>query len=236
MLRQNDLRRFRRPPRHRRRGRRGGLPRHATAAITRLVPLLLMALMVLGSAGCASYGHIRFEPNPVDVALVGADPVEGEPALGRALLSVRPIREASDGAGYEVPVRLRIDNDGARAVQLDPETCELVDGRLEPLATLRVGRLEDTAGDPLSVAAGATGVFDLVFGFGSDRTPSDYDLSGLNLRWGLRFGTGELLRWSSTFERRRLDWNQNNGRFYGCHPWLGYHVHPYGFYGSRLYW
>jgi hypothetical protein len=186
-----------------------------------------LALGLLGA--CTSYGDIRFEPNPLDVSLAQG---EGGPPLGRALVSVRGIREVEDGQGnddgHELAVVLRLDNESGAPVELLTEECEVVDASLDTLAPPHVARRGPHEGDPLAIAAGETAVFDLVFPFPPDSSPGDYDLQGLNLRWAVRSGE-RTVHVSSTFERIKPVYQPyyGYGYGYGYYPWFGY----YGYHG-----
>jgi hypothetical protein len=183
--------------------------------------ILTLALGLLG--GCASYGYIRFEPNPLDVSL---SQDEGGAPLGRALISVRAIREVEgDGEGHELPIVLRLDNQGSAPVVLLADEVELVDAGLDNLPAPRVERRGSPSGEPFSVAAGETAVFDLVFPFPQDRDPDDYDFQGLNLRWALHSGE-RTVHVSSSFERMERyyqPYGYGYGFGYGYYPWFGYY-------------
>lgn len=206
--------------------------RHAALHAMKILPLFALALC----SACASYGQVRFQPNPLAVELApsAAEGAADEGGLGRALVSVRGIRELAPDAGYAIDVRLRLDNEGTAPLTLLAERCELVDGSLEPLAAPQVSRREAAGIDParvLVVAPGASGLFDLTFPFRADRGPDAADLSGLHLGWAVE-SAGRTLHQSATFERARRDDGYGYGygygfSTYGCHPWLGYHYHSY---------
>lgn len=177
------------------------------------------------TVGCASYSHIRFEPNPLDVRLSAT---ADAPAAGRALVSVRGIREAPQ-EGWELVIRLRLDNDQTGPIAFLAEECELVDGALNSFPAPRVRREGDAAaGD--RIGAGGTAIFDLTFPFSAERSPDDFDLSGLSLHWAVEVGD-QVLHQSSTFERQARQFPGGGYgypytyRYYHCHPWLGYHYH-----------
>ena len=185
----------------------------------------LLALVFGLLASCASYNYIRFEPNPLDVSL---SQEEGGEPLGRALISVRAIREVEgDGESHELPIVLRLDNQSQTPVQLLADQIELVDAGLDSLPPPRVERRGTSAGDPLSVAAGETAVFDLAFPFPENRDPDDYDFQGLNLRWALHAGD-RTVHVSSSFDRMERAYQPYSYGYYGYYPWFGYYGH-YGY-------
>lgn len=187
------------------------------------IPTLIFGLGLLGA--CASYGDIRFEPNPLDVSLFHG---EGGTPLGRGLISVRGIREIEDGAGdedaYELAIVLRLDNEGTTPVELLAEECELVDASLDSFPPPRIERRGSQSGDPLAIAAGEAAVFDLAFPFPQGRSPDDYDLQGLNLRWALRDGE-RTVHVSSTFDRSESYYYYQPYYAYGYYPWFGSYGH-----------
>ncbi len=184
--------------------------------LVRRTAVLLLALPL--AAGCASYAGVRFQPSPLDVRLVEE---QGGAAVGRALVTVRGIRRAEPD-GWELALRLRLENQGEQALELLPEQCVVVDAALEALDPPRVARRDAGAGAPLAVAPGATATFVLVAPFPSGREPGDHDLEGLNLRWAVRSGA-DTVTVSSSFER------VPDRSYVYRDPW-----YPWGWYGP--YW
>lgn len=213
-------------------GQANALERPPEPALKHLPTLACLLPLVAGAAasGCASYGSVRFQPNPLSVAL------DGEEGAARALVSVRGIQDEGDDR-WSVGVLLRLDNRGSETLTLVEEECELVDGSLEPLGRPRVARREAAGVDPgaaLAVAPGASGLFELTFPFRPDHGPAEADLSGLHLSWAVDDGARRLHA-SATFERALRDapdaygWSYYGYRsYYDCHPWLGFHSHAYG--------
>jgi len=152
------------------------------------------ALLLAGLAltpGCATYYEHRFAPAPVEVELS----VDGEAqSQARGLVTVHGIRRPADGRGAVVEARLRLENLGSEPVRLVPETIVLVSADLQEMGTARVEP------PPESIPQGQTGTYSIEFELPPGRTPSDYDLQGLNLRWEAAFGTRRVLT-GITFER-----------------------------------
>ena len=191
-------------------------------------PIFILVLLAPFLGSCASYSHIRFAPNPLDVALES----EEQDSLGRALISVRGISTSGPEESLEIGLRMRLDNDGESALRLLPEECELVDAALRAFVAPRIGRVEPRAGDAMTIGGGEGAVFDFYFPLAADTKPEDYDLRGLNLRWGLETIDGRVLHWSSSFERARREYPDFDGRYY--YPWVGFR-HP-AYYGAGFRW
>lgn len=141
---------------------------------------LLLALL----PACSSYYGHRFAPAPVEVDLY----VDGEPdSQARGLVTVNGIRRPHDGRGAVVEARLRIENLGDNPAELVAESLTLVSADLREMGTARV------APAPAPIERGAVGLYDVQFELPAGRTPSDYDLDGLNLKWEVDFGGKRVL-------------------------------------------
>jgi len=211
----------------------------------RSIPLTISSIALLSSCllGCASYGDVRFRPNPMDVRVARS---EDTPRLASALVSVRGIEKASEGSegegSWEIVVRIRIENEADGELSFPAGESELLDGGLSPFSAPRVSRLEPASDDSLRLAPGETGVFDLRFPFPPGRGPEEVDLSGLSLRWSVEVD-GALLRVSSLFELApptyadygyRYGYGYGYGGYYDCYPWGGpYHYAYHGAYPYR---
>ena len=161
--------------------------------ITQLSASLALALVLL--TGCATYYDHRFAPAPIEVELfVGERQPE---AQARALVTVLGIRRPADGRGALVEARLRIENIGSTPVALVPDTLSLVAADLRELGTPSV------APWPEPIAQGSSGLYDIDFELKAGRTPGDYDLQGLNLKFEVDFGD-QRVQTGITFERTSL--------------------------------
>ena len=151
---------------------------------------LLLAALAL-TAGCSTYYEHRFAPAPVEVELA----VDGEPqSQARALVTVHGIRRPADGRGAVVEARLRLENLGADPVELVAETLVLLSADLQEMGSARIEPR------PEPIAQGGTGTYAIEFELPAGRTPQDYDLQGMNLKWEVDFGVRRVLT-GITFER-----------------------------------
>ena len=153
----------------------------------RPAPLLLLALL----PGCASHYDHHFSPTPVEVDLY----VDGETeSQARGLVTVHGIRRPHEGRGAVVEARLRIENLGANPALLLPESLTLLSADLQTMGTARV------APAPEPIERGAVGTYDVEFELPPGRTPGDYDLAGVNLKWEVEFAGRRVLT-GITFQR-----------------------------------
>lgn len=142
---------------------------------------LWIALFVLLAASCSSsrYFGARYGPSPVETEL-SASAVQG--AQARALATVLGIAKPADGAPAQVEIRVRLENLGAVAVDLDPASFSLLSADLE---TFGAPRLTPAGG--ASIAPGAAHSVDLAFPLPPGKTQDDYNWSGLNLKLAVSF-------------------------------------------------
>ena len=162
------------------------------------VPLLLAAMML---AGCSVYdGRYAFEPPIVSVGVLDDEAVETESV--RTLVSVIGVRRNDPDTGLpaSVEIRVRVENDGAAPVRLEPTTLSLVAANLrafpEPIVT-------DPG--PVHVASGEHAIVNAYFPIERVNGTRAVDLSGLNLHWALDIGDRRVTG-SSDFKRRRIDY------------------------------
>lgn len=171
----------------------------------------LIAVLAL-TTGCSTYYDHRFAPAPVETDLY----VDDEPdSRARGLLTVVGIRRPADGRGALVEARMRIENLGANPVALVPDTLSLVSADLQEMGRALVSPL------PEPIAQGEHGTYLIDFELSEGRTPSDYDLQGLNLKFEVDFG-GQRVLMGVTFDRTVLPYSSDPRVSFG----FGYtHVH-----------
>ena len=178
---------------------------------------VLTLLVAAGLAGgCSVYdSRYFFDPAPADVA--SARP-GAEEAPARTLVSVlgvrRPDKESDLPAGVEV--RLRVDNTSPYRVLFDSSTLVLFSAGLD--------RFPDPIrhpADPVDLGPGDSAVVDASFPFPDGRTPSDMDLSGLNVRWTLVID-GQPVTSSTGFSRQPTGYYDRHRHRVGV-GYQGYH-------------
>ncbi|MFN0007277.1 MAG: hypothetical protein ACKVXR_05165 [Planctomycetota bacterium] len=159
-------------------------------------------VLLLGLGSCTSsrfYDH-RFQPAPLEVE-VGTQAVAGSQV--RTLVTVIGIQRAGEGQPASAIVRMRLENLGSAPARLETESMSLVSADLVVFGPARIVSA-DPAGLPEGeIAAGGDGAIDLMFPLPEGRKASEVDLSGLNLRFTLRFGEHGATA-GATF--RRVEW------------------------------
>ncbi len=145
---------------------------HAVATLTAAAATL---------CGCSVYdSRYLYEPRPVDVQTTkpGADDVE--PA--RTLVTVVGVRREDSRSQLpaSVEVRLRVENTSPFPVAFDPASFVLFSAGLQRFPDPIV-----QPEGPITVAPAGTAVVKAFFPFPEGRSHSEFDLSGLNLRWTL---------------------------------------------------
>lgn len=155
-----------------------------------LRPLALLPLVLL--AACSSYYGYEYAPAPLEAEVRPRS--DAEPA-GRVLLTVRGVRKADDGRPAEVELRIRVENLGAAPFSLDTDDLVLLTADLRPLDAPRI-----EPGPNPRVGPGEVVTLDLYFPFAPGDDPEELDMSGLNVRWTVRFDD-HVTTSTSTFER-----------------------------------
>ncbi|MHC5002516.1 MAG: hypothetical protein ACYTJ0_05275 [Planctomycetota bacterium] len=178
--------------------------------------IAIIAAALPALAACSTYESSTFLPRLAEVRTVLRDVPEG---AVRSLATITGVRRADGGAGLprSVEARLRVENDSAMEVTVDPGRLRMVSRDLEPLPAPRT----EPAGVQQVPAGGSTTIralFPLDDGI-------DHDLAGLVLEWSLEIG-GSTRSQSATFERRY----PHSSPHYGYGPYW----HPYRSY--RTWW
>lgn len=162
----------------------------------------LAALLLLGLGSCTSprfYDH-RFQPAPLEVE-VGTQAVEGSQV--RTLVTVIGIERPGKDRGARAIVRMRLENLGSAPAKLDTESLSLVSADLVVFGPAQVASVQPAERAGGEIGAGQDAVFDLMFPLPEGRRTSEMDLSGLNLRFSLRFGE-HVATAGATFQR--VEW------------------------------
>ncbi len=196
---------------------------------TSIWPLLGLFLL----ASCTSYGHYRFRPSPLTLALE-------EGGLSTDVLITALGIEALETDGDEellMSFRLRVENGGSAVVAVDPAEFRLVDADLREFEAAQV--VSETGA--FEVPPGASRSFGVSFPFPDDARPRDMNLDGLDLRGVVQYAAGSAT-FHANFERAvrpayRYD-SFNFGLGWGPYPysWYGPYCPPRFYYGGRGYW
>lgn len=150
-------------------------------------------LAVLMCSACSTYYNHTFLPAPLEVQ----QQVDGDPdSQARALVTIVGIRkpDSKAGTGARFELRMRLQNLGAKPVQLDLDTMSLVSADL-----VNFGQA-DARPAPEPIAAGDEAVYDIAFALPDGHSPNDYNLAGVNLGWTVDFGEQRVTT-GVTFER-----------------------------------
>jgi hypothetical protein len=145
----------------------------------RAIPALAAAAATL--SGCSVYdSRYLYEPRPVDVLTTKPGADDAEPA--RTLVTVVGVRQEDSRSQLpaSVEVRLRVENTSPFPVAFDPASFVLFSAGLERFPDPIV-----QPEGPITVPPAGTAVVKAFFPFPEGRSPSEFDLSGLNLRWTL---------------------------------------------------
>jgi hypothetical protein len=156
---------------------------HSTLGPLRCLGHALATLVAAGAllGGCSVYDQrYLYEPRPIDIQTTKPGADDAEPA--RTLVTVVGVRK--DDSRSQLPasieVRLRVENTSPFPVSFDPASFALFSADLE--------RFPDPIVQPegaVTVPPAGTAVVKAFFPFPEGRGHSDFDLSGLNLRWVL---------------------------------------------------
>lgn len=185
----------------------------------------LLLLIPLVGAGCTGTydGRYVFQPKPAVVDVV----VDQHAGPIRTLATITGLRRAESETGEpaSIEVRMRIENPGPAAVELEPNSLSLVAGNL--------AQFPEPSCEPdhvVTIAAEESADLLARFPFPENRYPADFDLAGLSLSWTLVVGDARA-RGSASFERRVRYYNDPFGphyhfgirfghfRGYGYDPW-----------------
>jgi hypothetical protein len=168
-------------------------------------------MLFLGSCSSSRFYDHRFQPAPLEVQ-VATQAMPG--AQVRALVAAIGIERAREERAAGAIVRIRLENLGTAPVVLETDTLSLVSadlkafqpGRIES-ATLEgrrgeagTGPAEGRTGGGIEIRADQSGAYEIAFPLPKALGASAVDLSGLNLRFTLRFGD-ERVTTGASFQR-----------------------------------
>jgi hypothetical protein len=159
-----------------------------------------LLLVLLGGCTSPRFYDQRFQPAPLEVE-VGTQAVAGSQV--RSLVTVIGIERPGEGYGARAVVRMRLENLGTTPTKLETETLSLVSADLFLFGPAEVVGSEPPGARDGEIAPGQSATYDLVFPMPDGKKVSGIDLSGLNLRFTLRFGEHPATA-GATF--RRLEW------------------------------
>lgn len=155
-------------------------------------PMRLLLLSLLLLAGCTSTPRYVFMPRPLTVDI----PAPGNSAIiARAVVAVVGLRDGGKSEPDDMVLRLSLENLSADPVGLDPTTWKLMSADLRAFGPPVV-----EPGDDAAVLPGRERTVELYFPVPPGAELSAWDLSGLNLRFGVRYRTATVVS-SATFER-----------------------------------
>lgn len=175
---------------------------------------LLVACLALLAAACTSTPRYVFMPRPLTVDIQWP---EGSTIVARAVIAVVGLRggDAREGLPDEMMLRLSLENLSEDPIGLDPGAWKLMSADLRAFGPATVEPADDTA-----ILPGGEKTVELYFPVPAGTPLDAYDLSGLNLRFGVRYRTGTIVS-SATFER----WVRTSYDPYGyAYPYAS----PYG--------
>jgi len=147
-------------------------------------------------AACQSsrwYEH-QFMPAPLE-SEVRTEAVQGTQV--RALVTVLGIEKGHDGSKDRAVIRMRLENIGSVAAQLEADTLSLVSADLTAFGPASV------VPSASEIGPGQNATFDFGFPLPDGKGPNDLDLSGINLRFTVTF-LDKKVTTGMTFQR--TDW------------------------------
>lgn len=149
--------------------------------------LVAAALLSAALASCTTYYDVFFVPAPLEVRMGdGAEPG----GLARALIAVQGIRRAD--AEHDQPARielkLRFDNIGSTPLEVEPASFEVLAADMQPCGTAQVVQTLDHA-----LATNEFVDLDVFVPLPPGKTIDDFDLSGLNVSWAVRFADRRIV-------------------------------------------
>ena len=165
--------------------------------------------LFLGSCTSPRFYDDRYQPAPLEVE-VGTQAVAGSQV--RCLVSVIGIERPAEGHGARAVLRMRLENLGTAPAKLETESLSLLSADLAAFGPVQVGSVDPPAMASGEIGPGQSASIDLLFALPAGVKASQMDLSGLNLRFTLRFGEHAATA-GATF--RRLEWVYAD-------PWYGH--------------
>ena len=170
---------------------------------------VLVLPLLLGSCTTERFYDDRYQPAPLEVE-VGTQVVAGSQV--RCLVSVIGIERPAEGHGARAVVRMRLENLGTVPAKLETESLSLVSADLAVFGPVQVASVDPPAMASGEIGPGASASIDLLFALPGETKTGGMDLSGLNLRFTLRFGEHAATA-GATF--RRLEYLYMD-------PWYGH--------------
>jgi hypothetical protein len=155
------------------------------------------------------YEH-QFQPAPLE-SEVRTEAVPGSQV--RALVSVLGISRGRDGAVDRALIRMRLENIGTAAAELETDSLSLVTADLKAFGPPTV-----EPGPSKEIAPGQNATFDCGFPLPEGKGPYEFDLSGLNLRFTVAF-LDKKVTTGMTFQR--TDWRYYDPGYPRMHVGFG---------------
>ena len=155
------------------------------------IPLLLALLPLL--AGCrVNRYRFQFQPSLNEVLV---QPEASGRVIARALVSIQRGERREEDGWPEMLVGLRLENNDQAPIELLASELLLVDSKVETFGKVRI-----TEGELGPIEAGASRKYELRFPYPEGLALSARELTGLNLRLGIRYQEGEA-KATASFER-----------------------------------
>jgi hypothetical protein len=194
--------------------------------------IVLLAVLV---GGCSPYvSGIYFRPHPGLSEIPSTQP--SAPPEVAAFASVIGVRtpDSKQNLPWAIEVRLRLDNHSAAAVTLDQKSMEITTGDL-----MRLGPPIPSGTQVVTVEPNQSAVITAEFPFPGGRSFDQFDLSSLQLRWLVGFGSRQVEQ-SINFRMTYNDdyyWNYGPG-YYGYGPYWdeGFYAYPVPVFRGGVYY
>ena len=161
---------------------------------------VLLLTLLCGACTSPRFYDYRYQPAPLEVE-VGTAAVAGSQV--RCLLTVIGIERPAEGHGGRAILRMRLENLGTAPAKLDTETLSLVSADLAVFGPPQIASVDPPAMAGGEIPTGSSASIELLFALPAGAQASQLDLSGLNLRFTLRFGEHAATA-GATF--RRMEW------------------------------
>jgi len=173
---------------------------------------LCLATMCLATAcSVPRWYDYGFSPSPNEIEV--PSPGDSNADL-RVLVTILGIARGADKQPDRVEVRMRMENMGATAAQLVPDSFSLYSADLQLFGPPIV-----VPSEPPPVPSGGSATFDIAFPLPDGRGPDDMNLRGLNMRWTVMFGDRRVTT-GATFAR--TDWRAPYDDYPRVHVGVGF--------------